>query len=88
LSQFTKKYVLFTQQCSLSSQNMGLGAGIREKPIPDPGVKNALDPGSGSATLVVVLWKAYQNVGFECFFVFFREKYMVPNKLPNRFTYL
>jgi hypothetical protein len=35
---------------------MGLGSGIREKPIPDPGsgsrVKKAPDPGSGSATLV------------------------------------
>ncbi len=43
---------------------MGLGSGIRDlgfgknlfrirkKPIPDPGVKNALDPGSGSATLM------------------------------------
>jgi hypothetical protein len=28
---------------------MGLGSGIR---IPDPGVKKAPDPGSGSATLV------------------------------------
>jgi hypothetical protein len=27
------------------------GLEIREKPIPDPGVKKALDPGSGSATL-------------------------------------
>ncbi len=31
---------------------MGLGSGIRKKPIPDPGVKKAPDPGSGSATLV------------------------------------
>ncbi len=31
---------------------MGLGSGIREKPIPDPGVKKAQDPGSGSATLL------------------------------------
>jgi hypothetical protein len=39
---------------------MGLGSGIREDPgsgknpfrIPDPGVKKAPDPGSGSATLV------------------------------------
>ncbi len=35
---------------------MGLGSGIRDlgsgkKPIPDPGVKKAPDPGSGSATL-------------------------------------
>ncbi len=32
---------------------MGLGSGIRKKPIPDPGVKKAPDPGSGSATLVL-----------------------------------
>ncbi len=33
---------------------MGLGSEIRdlEKPIPDPGVKKAPDPGSGSATLL------------------------------------
>jgi hypothetical protein len=34
---------------------MGLGSEIREKKlfqIPDPGVKKAPDPGSGSATLV------------------------------------
>jgi hypothetical protein len=30
---------------------MGLGSGIRKKPIPDPGVKKAADPGSGFATL-------------------------------------
>ncbi len=33
---------------------MGLGSGIRKKPIPDPGVKKAPDPGSGSATLCTV----------------------------------
>ncbi len=31
---------------------MGLGSGIRKKPVPDPGVKKA--PGSGSATLLPV----------------------------------
>jgi hypothetical protein len=30
---------------------MGLGSGIRKKPIPDPGVKKQPDSGSGSATL-------------------------------------
>jgi hypothetical protein len=30
---------------------MGLGSEIRKKPIPDPGVKKAPDPGSGSATM-------------------------------------
>ncbi len=29
----------------------GPGSGIRKKPIPDPGVRKAPDPGSGSATL-------------------------------------
>ncbi len=42
---------------SLSSQKYGFGiqgprSGIRKKPIPDPGVKKALDPGSGWATLM------------------------------------
>jgi hypothetical protein len=42
---------------SLSSQKYGFGirdprSGIRKKPIPDPGVKKALDPGSGSASLM------------------------------------
>jgi hypothetical protein len=32
---------------------MGLGSGIRKKPIPDPGVKKAPDP--GSATLAVLV---------------------------------
>jgi hypothetical protein len=32
---------------------MDLGSGIRKKPIPDPGVKKAPDPGSGSATLAI-----------------------------------
>ncbi len=27
---------------------MGLGSGIRKKPIPDPGVKKAQDPGSAT----------------------------------------
>jgi hypothetical protein len=31
---------------------MGLGSEIRKKPIPDPGVKTAPDPGSASATLL------------------------------------
>jgi hypothetical protein len=35
---------------------MSLGSGIRKKPIPDPGVKKAPDPGSGSATLVKTLF--------------------------------
>ncbi len=39
---------------TLALRNMGLGSGIRRKDlfqIPDPGVKKAPDPGSGSATL-------------------------------------
>jgi hypothetical protein len=59
LCQFSKNYTLFTQKnCHLGLKNMGLGSGIqnprsgiRKKPIPDPGVNKAPDPGSGSATL-------------------------------------
>ncbi len=45
------------QKLSPSPQKYGFGirdprSGIRKKPIPDPGVKNAPDPGSGSATLI------------------------------------
>ncbi len=41
---------------SICSQIYGFGirdprSGIRKKPIPDPGIKKAPDPGSGSATL-------------------------------------
>ncbi len=35
---------------------MGLGSGIQKKPIPDPGVKKAPDPGSGFATLICTTW--------------------------------
>jgi hypothetical protein len=38
---------------------MGLGSGIRKKPIPDPGVKKAPDP--GSATLKHLLFIRYLN---------------------------
>jgi hypothetical protein len=43
------------KNCHQALKNMGLGSGIREKPIPDPGpgVKKAPDPGSGSATLTL-----------------------------------
>jgi hypothetical protein len=62
---FTKNYrTFYPKKLSLSSQKYGFGirdpgSGIRNKPIPDPGVKKAPDPGSGSATLVsisVVFW--------------------------------
>jgi hypothetical protein len=33
-------------------------SGIRKKPIPDPGVKKAPDPGSGSATLKKTLTRS------------------------------
>jgi hypothetical protein len=54
--QFSKIIELLPKKLSLSSQTYGLGirdprSGIRKKPIPDPGVKKAPDPGSGSATL-------------------------------------
>jgi hypothetical protein len=53
---FQRIIELFTQKNCL--KNMGLGSGIRDPEsgknlfwIPDPGVKKAPDPGSGSATL-------------------------------------
>ena len=45
------------EKLSISSQNMGFDprSGIRKKPIPDPGVKRALDPGSGSKILMTTI---------------------------------
>ena len=47
---------------------MGLGSGIRGPGsgknlfrIPDPGVKKAPDPGSGSATLATNMYNMFQN---------------------------
>jgi hypothetical protein len=34
-------------------KNMGLGSGIRKKPIPDPGSRGQKGTGSGSATLIM-----------------------------------
>ncbi len=48
---FQRILELFTQKLSQSSQKYG----IRKKPIADPGVKKAPDPGSGSATLSISL---------------------------------
>jgi hypothetical protein len=50
LGQFSKKFVTKV----LKIWHWDPGSGIRKKPIPDPGVKTALDLESGSATLV---WK-------------------------------
>jgi hypothetical protein len=54
---FQRIIVLFAQKLSLSPQKYGFGirdqkSEIRKNPfrIPDPGVKKAQDPGSGSAT--------------------------------------
>ena len=41
---------------------MILGSGIRKKPIPDPGVKKATDPGSGSAILLTTGEKASYSI--------------------------
>ncbi len=54
---------------------MGLGSGIRDPGsgknlfrIPDPGVKKAPDPGSGSATLILNLHKDMEeNFSGHCF---------------------
>ncbi len=54
LAQNTKNYCTFYSKiCIYCVKNMGLGSGIRKKPIPDPQsrVKKAPDPASGSATL-------------------------------------
>jgi hypothetical protein len=53
---FQRIIELFTQKLSLSSQKYGFGirdprSGKNLFRIPDPGVKKAPDPGSGSATL-------------------------------------
>ncbi len=40
---------------AISSQKYGFGIRDPKKPISDPGVKKASDPGSGSATLVAEL---------------------------------
>jgi hypothetical protein len=54
--QFTMNYNTFYQNnCQALKYGFGIRdprLGIREKPIPDPGVKKALDFGSGSETLV------------------------------------
>jgi hypothetical protein len=45
LGQFSKKYRTFNpKNCYYALKNMGLGFGIRRKPIPYPGVKKAPDP--------------------------------------------
>jgi hypothetical protein len=64
---FQRIIELLTEKWSLAIKNMGLGSEIRDPRseirdpgsgknlfrIPDPGVKKAPDPGSGSATLVL-----------------------------------
>ncbi len=55
VGQFSKNYRTFYQKnCQKALKNMVLESGIRKKPIPDPGVKKAQDPGSGSATLKLI----------------------------------
>jgi hypothetical protein len=59
LGQFSKNYrTFYKKNCQKALKNMVLGSGIRDPGsgknpfrIPDPGVKKAPDPGSGSATL-------------------------------------
>jgi hypothetical protein len=41
---------------------MSLGSGIREKPIPDPGVKKAPDPGSATLRKMLLFLKPPSNV--------------------------
>ncbi len=51
MGQFLNNYRTFYPKKCQVLKNMGLGSEIRKKPIPDPGVKKAPDP--GSATLVM-----------------------------------
>ncbi len=53
LAQFSKNYWSFyPKNCHQALNNMGLGSRKNLFRIPDPGVKKAPDPGSGSATLL------------------------------------
>jgi hypothetical protein len=61
---FQRKMELFTQKIVTKLSKIWIWdprsgildprSGIRRKPIPDPGVKKAPDPGSGSATLLAM----------------------------------
>jgi hypothetical protein len=52
LGQISKNYTTFyPKRCHKALKSMSLGSGIRNKSFPDPGVKKAPDPGSGSAKL-------------------------------------
>ncbi len=60
LGQFSKNYrTFYSKNCHYALKSMCLGSEIRDPEknlfrIPDPGVKKAPDPGSGSATLVLL----------------------------------
>ncbi len=61
---FTQKIVTKLSKiwvCDPGSRIRGPKSGIRRNPIPDPGVKKAPDPGSGSATRkkMAVVWSFY-----------------------------
>jgi|688.fasta_scaffold1226266_2 hypothetical protein len=49
---FKELWNILLKNLSPALKNMSLGSKIRKKPIPDPGVKKAPDPESGSATLL------------------------------------
>jgi hypothetical protein len=50
--EYQKNYrTFYSKKLPLTLKSMGLGSGIRKKPIPDPVVKKAPDPGSGSTTM-------------------------------------
>jgi hypothetical protein len=46
---------------------MALGSGIREKSIPDPGVKKAPDPGSATLTANQSMVSCTHDKYFSCF---------------------
>jgi|LakMenE01Jun11ns_1017448.scaffolds.fasta_scaffold8869199_1 hypothetical protein len=63
LGQFSKNYRTFNQNIVTKlKKNIGLGSGIRKKPIPDPGsqIQGSKrhwipEPGSGSTTLIIYI---------------------------------
>jgi hypothetical protein len=62
---FTRK--IFNMLSNIWIWDLGSGirdpaSGIRKKPLPDPGVKKAPDPGSGSATLASFQCSYFQFV--------------------------
>ncbi len=90
LGQFSKNSrTFYSNNCHYALKNMGLGSGIRDSGsgknlfwIPDPGVKKAPDPGSGSATLII----GHHRPKFLTFFI--DHNHYKRNKVTYIFTFL